>query len=425
MNPRDILELHIEKPVAGGRMLARHDGQVVLVAGAIPGETVRVRVERVERSLAFATVEDVLDAHAARRVPAHDPRCGGNVYAHIAYPHQLALKGQVIRETLARIGRLEWPETIPVTASAERGYRMRARLHVRDGRPGFFIEGTHQLCDAAATGQLLDPTVPAVAAVAAELVKRGFRGDADVDVSENIPGDQRAIHIEFEGDTWLRPSDTWRPLEGVTGLSCSRRGGRDHLLSGEPVVTDTVDLSRDAGAPRPVTWQRHVRSFFQGNRYVLPDLVRHVIGQCPPGSVLDLYAGVGLFGIAIAAAGGRSVVAVEGHPGSASDLRANARPHAGTVEVHEAAVEAYLASGASARVDTVVLDPPRSGMTAAALAGVLACGGGRVVFVSCDVATMARDLRRFLDAGYRLERLDGFDLFPNTAHVEVVALLVR
>ena len=132
-------------------MLARHDGQVVLVAGAIPGERVRARVERVSKQLAFAQTIDVLEASADRRIGAIDWTCGGSLYSHIAYDRQLALKSETVSDSFARIAKIQLPGSIPVMPSEEHGYRMRARLHVQQGRFGFFREGTHDLCDAAAT----------------------------------------------------------------------------------------------------------------------------------------------------------------------------------------------------------------------------------------------------------------------------------
>jgi 23S rRNA (uracil1939-C5)-methyltransferase len=144
-----------------------------------------------------------------------------------------------------------------------------------------------------------------------------------------------------------------------------------------------------------------------------------LIDQAP---VLDLYAGVGLFSVAAAAAGRGPVVAVEGDRFSAADLRRNAEGQA--ITVHTGAVEAYLdhARGAHA---TVIVDPPRTGMSKEATAGVLKLRAPRVVYVSCDIATLARDARLLLDAGYRITSAQAFDLFPNTAHVETLISFAR
>lgn len=421
-----LLTLHLEKPAAGGRMLARHDGMVVLVAGGIPGEVVRARIERTERSLAFATAVDVVEPHAARRAVTSDPRCGGAVYAHIEPAEQRRLKGELVLDALRRVGRVPWDAPVPVAASPERGYRMRARLHVREGLIGFFLEGTHRVCDPVATGQLHEAVEPVFAGLASELRHAGLRGEADIDLSENVPADQRAIHIEFDPDASVRLGDLRLTVPGVSGLSCSTRGRHgEHLVGGMPFVSDTLTVTGMDGAAVPVVLRRHARAFFQGNRFLLQNLVETVVGACPQGSVVDLYSGVGLFGVALAASGRHDVVAVEGHRASARDLRANAEPYGEAIRVYEAPVEQFLAQPGLARPDVLVLDPPRTGMTREALAGVAALAPARVVFVSCDVATFARDVRRFVDAGYGLRRLQAFDLFPNTAHVEVVAELSR
>jgi 23S rRNA (uracil1939-C5)-methyltransferase len=415
IRPDDVLTLVPDKPAAGGRMLARHEGMVVLVAGAIPGERVRARVERVERSLAFARVVDVVEPHPARRAVDGDPRCGGSVLAHIAYEDQCRLKGEVIRDALARVGRIPIEGPIAVVPSPETGYRMRARLHLRAGRAGFFLEGTHQLCDAGLTRQLLPESVGAVGELAGRLAAAGFAADADIELSENRAGDQRAMHIEMVGARTHASVPALDPVDGVTGLTWSAAGGAPARgVFGQPYVEDVV---------HGVRLRRHTRAFFQGNRYLLDGLVSAVEAACVPGPVVDLYAGVGLFGLCLAARGGHQVVAVEGHDASAADLEVNAGPLGDAVRVERTSVERFVARRHARTPFTLVLDPPRTGMTREAAAGAIAMKALRVVFVSCDVATLARDLRKFLDAGYRLDSVQGFDLFPNTAHVETLALL--
>ena len=147
VRPGEILSLVIEKPAAGGRMIARHDGQIALVAGVIPGERVRARVERVAKGgVVFAQPVSLDEESPDRRAPFEDPLCGGCLYSHITYPRQLQMKRQVVSDAFARIAHITLPATIAVAASPEDGYRMRARLHVRGSRVGFYREGTHDLC---------------------------------------------------------------------------------------------------------------------------------------------------------------------------------------------------------------------------------------------------------------------------------------
>jgi 23S rRNA (uracil1939-C5)-methyltransferase len=411
LRPGQTIGLTAEKPAAGGRMIARVDGQVVLVGGAIPGERVQARIDRVGKGVAFAETVGVDEPSADRRAEFADPSCGGCTYSHIAYPRQLEIKGQVIADAFARIGRLTLPSVVTVKASPERGYRMRARLHVRGGRFGFFREGTHDLCDARATHQLLPATSDALERVVSGIQSSGTDTVHGLELSENVTADQRVVHLDTS-----RPPDA-RLLEIVR----STPG-----LTPPPFVTDTLTIGDATFALR-----RHALSFFQGNRFLLSDLVAHVVERVPIGSaVADLYAGAGLFAVSAAVVRGAYVIAVEGDRIAAEDLHANAAAAGGQLTTAHQPVENFAAwfprvmnklPGGLA-IETVVVDPPRTGVSREALDGVLTLRAGRIVYVSCDVATLARDARRLVDAGYTIARADAFDLFPNTPHVETVVV---
>jgi 23S rRNA (uracil1939-C5)-methyltransferase len=416
-----ILTLDIEKPAAGGRMLARHHGQVVLVWGAIPGERVTARVERTTKSVAFATTIDVLSPSSDRRTNAADPRCGGNVFAHIAYERQRRLKGEIIRDAFVRIGRVPLERDPDVIASPERGYRMRARLHAVNGRLGFYREESHDLCDAVQTGQLLDAAGEWIAAAGEIIRAAGPAGVAAVEMTENTAGDERACHVDLR--VGVNAADYSALAAGLVGLTAQTADSPFvTTLAGTPHVTDVIQV-RDA-MPE-LRLRRHVRAFFQGNRFLLGSLVRHVIALVPVGPVVDLYAGGGLFGLALAATGVDGVTLVEGDPVSGADLQMNAEPFRDRTRVERSSVEEFLARHRSTSVETVILDPPRTGLSRDAVAGILALEPARLVYVSCDVATLARDTRILLDGGYTLGPLTALDLFPNTAHVETVTVFTR
>lgn len=416
MIPGDRLTLRIEKPVAGGRMLARHEGAVVLVAGALPGEVVEARVERVQRGTVWAQVSEVREP-SAERVGEPNP-CGGCVFSHARYEHQLALKQQIVADAFARVARLPLDAPVAIEPSRDHGYRMRARLHVMGAAIGFYREGTHDICDAASTRQLLPETEKVIAALAAQLSDRPGVVVA-IDLSENREASERTLHLELAPEADPSTLAAATTLSDVTGVTIAHRGSpRVRTLWGEPRVTDWFTAGE-----RRWSLSRETRAFFQGNRYLVEPLVDHVLVAAHPGAVVDLYAGVGLFSIAAAARGHVPVVAVEGDDVSAGDLRQNGAPWKGLLQVRHEAVEDYLRGRRAIRAQTLLLDPPRTGLSRQALQGVLAAKAPRVVYVSCDVPTLARDVRALVDAGYRISRLRGFDLFPNTAHVETVAVL--
>jgi len=197
------------------------------------------------------------------------------------------------------------------------------------------------------------------------------------------------------------------------------------VLAGRPSIADTLELSTPSATA--VTLGRDVRAFFQSNRFLVERLARHVVDLVPHGPVVDLYAGVGLFGLALAASGVDAVTLVEGDPVGGADLEANARPYAG-VRVERRSVESVVTSsrfGAIAADATVIVDPPRTGLSKEVLGALVRAAPPRLVYVSCDPATLARDCRGLSDNGYELAAMTLFDMFPNTAHVEAVAILRR
>jgi tRNA/tmRNA/rRNA uracil-C5-methylase (TrmA/RlmC/RlmD family) len=427
LNPGTPLTLTIEKPAAGGRMLARHHGQIVFVSATIPGERVRAIVEQERGGVVYAQTDEVLDPSPHRREAAPDPLCGGLVYSHIAYVHQLTLKSEIVADAFARIGRLPLQSPVAMTGSPERAYRMRARLHVRGSRIGFFREGTHEVCQAGLSWQLLPETADVVSALDGRIRAGAIRDIREIELSENIAATERVflVHVVAEAGQAaahrvLGVFDDGR----LTGVGIMRAGTQPLASRGTPFVNDVVRVTAGGGTA-DIAFRRHAASFFQGNRYLLPRLIGAVLAQTDSGPLIDLYAGAGLFGISYAALRRGHVTAVEGDRTAADDLEENARPYAERVAAVTTSVESYVARSFAARDATILVDPPRTGMSKEACIAISQAGAPRVVYVSCDVATLARDVRRFLDAGYRLTHIEAFDLFPNTAHVETLVRLDR
>jgi tRNA/tmRNA/rRNA uracil-C5-methylase (TrmA/RlmC/RlmD family) len=245
---------------------------------------------------------------------------------------------------------------------------------------------------------LTPASLEAAAEAVAGIEQSGARA-ASVELSENIAGDQRALSIELAG----QPGRVFAEHASVADPLATLTGGR--VTAGE--------------------LRRHAESFFQANRFLVPPLVSAVLEAVPErGDVLDLYAGVGLFSVALAGLGRQGITAVEGDRTSGSDLAENARPFGDAVTLHLESVEAYLQRQRRS-APTAIVDPPRPGVSAAAMSALSRIGADRIIYVSCDPATMARDARRLLDGGYGLASLRGFDLFPNTPHVEAIGVFDR
>jgi len=419
LRPGALVRLDVERPVVGGRMIAREGGRVVLVRGAIPGERVEARIERVQRQVAWADTVRVLTASPDRvEVPA-GLTCGGQLLAHVSAARQRTLKGEILADALRRIGKIAVDGPIEVLSGPADGYRTRARLHLRGGAAGFFDEGTHRLCDIAPARQLSAASADVVQRLV-EAVAAAVPGlDAEIEWAEDAAGTVRVAHLIVSRGRDAAALAGLAPIGGLDG--CSAVAADDPKAPRQRLWGDLRVVDRVRVGAAEVAIAHDARAFFQGNRYLLQPLVDEVlIGIAGP--VLDLYAGAGLFALSAATAG-HAVTAVEGDPVAAADLADNAARVPGVTAVH-AAVEAHLA-GPRHDVGTVVVDPPRTGLSPAALAGVLDWRPQRLVYVSCDPATLARDLNGCLAVGYRLDGVRGVDLFPRTGHVEAVVRLAR
>ena len=340
----------------------------------------------------------------------------------MTYGRQLKIKSQVIADAFHRIGRMPLRDAVTVAASPEEGYRMRARLHVRGSRIGFFREGTHEVCEPRETRQLLPASCDALDQLGAALHSSGIDSVREVELSENVDASERVVFLDaasaidselfsaFAVETLSRRSRTAANADGLTGVVTA------FGAHGDGHVTDRVTVNGTS-----VSLRRHVLAFFQGNRHLLASLISHVVSQLSAGaSILDLYAGVGVFAVSAAASRDVTVTAVEGDRVAAADLTANAAATGVPVVAVHQAVEEFLRRPPSAAA--VIVDPPRTGMSKEALAGIVRVHAPRVVYVSCDVATLARDARHLVDADYSVTRIDAFDLFPNTPHVETVVV---
>ncbi|MCL4819952.1 MAG: class I SAM-dependent RNA methyltransferase [Vicinamibacteria bacterium] len=426
MKPGDVVELLVEKGVYRGRGLAREAGRVVFVAGALPGDRVRARVEKVKRDWAEARIER-LEAPSPQRRPApcaHAARCGGCAYQELAPAAQVELKRGILVESLERARVPLAGVEVGVTASPEAGWRWRGRMHVDwiDGRPrlGFREEGAHSLVEVDRCPQF----TAGLQALAAELRNGlvadpgGLSGVRELRLAEGGDGVTRVAALAVEGR--LEPGAAARLAErvpGATGLGWQGSGpGAPFVrIAGEPCVF----------TPRPEGVLRsHVLSFFQGNAACLDALVLRALETVSGADrVLELYAGVGLFTLPLARRTSH-VRAVEAAPWAVEDARHNLAEHP-TVQLVEDDVLRDTHAWARGRFDAALLDPPRAGAGPEVVDALARARVGRIGYVSCDPTTLARDLRRLGEHGFALRSLHLLDLFPDTFHLEAVAALER
>jgi 23S rRNA (uracil1939-C5)-methyltransferase len=268
---------------------------------------------------------------------------------------------------------------------------------------------------------LLPATTEAIARTLATLGPRADVCDSLI-LSENADATERVVHLAPRDQHHLDVSDLQLP-DGLTGVTA--RAGRRMTVAGQPYVSDTASRLLDGrgDVPPETTWMRGPESFFQANRCLTGALLSCVLEHGRGARTADLYAGVGLFAVAFASSGA-DVLAVEGDSASARDLATNARQCPSLATLH-GSVEDATSAVRSHRPEIVVVDPPRAGLSRLVLAGILAASARRVVYVSCDPATLARDAAGLVAGGYDLCHIEAFDMFPNTAHVETVAVFDR
>jgi 23S rRNA (uracil1939-C5)-methyltransferase len=419
------IEATIEKEVYRGRGLARVGGRVVFVPRAYAGDRVRGRVREVRPGWAEARLEEVLVPATKRRATPcpYVPRCGGCVYQELGYEAQLAAKESILRESLGRAG-VPWEGAIPIRSSPEEGWRLRAGLHVAAGKDGVRLglrqEGTHRVVDLERCLQLSEGMNEAWAGLRAAFAEHPTLGAQvrGIDLLESPDGEARVAAVAttlapHEAPAFARVAGT----PGFTGFGVEAGRRRLHWLQGSPFAEMSVGS---------LALRVHVRSFFQGNRFLYEALAGTVVDLLPgKGRALDLYAGVGLFALPLAARDGGEVVAVERAPTAVEDARANVRRHRleGVRIVREDVGEALAATPRSPG-ERIVLDPPRTGLEREVVDLVTSRRPEAVVYVSCDPPTLGRDLARFAARGYRPDTVQLFDLFPDTFHLETVVRLL-
>jgi 23S rRNA (uracil1939-C5)-methyltransferase len=424
--PAEPQLIEIEKPIYGGAFLGRVEGKAVFVPLLLPGEQARVRVTESKRGYATAEAEEIVRAEPERVSPVcpHFGACGGCHYQHADYAAQLAFKQAILRETLER-GGVAVPDEIAVLSGEPFRYRNRIRLAFdAAGKPGYRGRRSHAVvpvreCPIAAPllveaaqaltqvarqlAPALRPTEIALFCDSAETALLATISTASPArlrfdelaqaVREQVPA-LAGAELVFEG----RPSQPPRTVAqwGATSLAY-RAAGFDYRV--------------DHGA------------FFQVNRWLVDALVERVTGGHKGKLAWDLFAGVGLFARRLTALFDR-VVAVESAPASTQALAANLKGTTG-IPVRAATLDFLRRSHKDGLPNLVVVDPPRTGLGAETTDLLAEIAAPAVAYVSCDPATLARDLRALICSGYAIQSITLADLFPQTFHLETVVQLRR
>jgi 23S rRNA (uracil1939-C5)-methyltransferase len=373
--------LTIEKLVYGGDGLSRFESKVVFTPYVLPAEKVRAQVERIKNDLWRGRLLEVLEP-STNRAAAPCPyfqRCGGCHYQHADYAFQVEQKRAILREALRRVGKIEFDGEIEAIASEPWAYRNRVQLHIQDGAIGYFEHGTHKLC-------AVDhcPIVSPLLNVAiSKLEGKLGRLSATVELFTN--------ETEIQVNVLDRvPQSIYRVFES--------------LGTSTPLEYDGLRVSRN--------------SFFQVNRFLVHRLVDCAVGGAEGALAVDLYAGVGLFAARLAGRF-RKVAAVESSGSAFRDLEHNVQG----ISAENKTSEEYLAALVE-KPDLILADPPRAGLGKHAVQELARIQAPLVTIVSCDPATLARDLQGLLAAGYRIDKITLVDLFPQTFHIETAVHLV-
>ena len=381
----------------GGDGLGRVDGRVVLAPYVLPGERIRAQVEQEKPGLVRARAIEVLDP-SAERVAAVCPyfgRCGGCHYQHAPYEMQLGAKRAILEEALRRLGKLEPPEDIEVIAAEPWGYRNRTQLHIEGRQIGFREARSHKLC-AIDRCPISSPKLNETIATLNEMVR-----------DRRWPRFVRSLEVFTDEErVQLNVVDTTQPVARRFFDWCAEK------------IPGLVTGALDYGGRFRVS----SNAFFQVNRLLVDRLVTAAVQDSRGETAVDLYAGVGLFALEMAAAF-REVIAVESGSGAVRDLEFNAgRAGRGNIRAEQNTTEAYLESLDKAP-DLVLLDPPRAGLGKGVVERLSELKPQAITLVACDPTTLARDLAGLVAAGYRIRKLTLIDLFPQTYHLETIVHL--
>jgi 23S rRNA (uracil1939-C5)-methyltransferase len=445
-----MIEVDVEKVVYGGDGLARQQGRVLLIPYAAPGDRLRVTIVSEKADFARAEITEIVSPSPERRTAPcpYYGVCGGCQLQHLRYDAQLRAKLAMISESLARIAGLTWRDDIRILPSPEFHYRLRAELKIEVAAKkvmlGYYRPSSHTLCTVThcpLLGPVLNQALehlqgyPPEAFTAAQAINLAESQEGWVAIHPPLRSPWREMFAEACDPDAEHTLPSPRPplLPAIERLPSSGGAGAEtlsHTYEGEGM---SARLRSKRSVPsRGLVWRAggytyrfDVRTFFQANRFLLSDLLAVVVEGEQGERALDLFCGVGFFTLPLAERFA-VVVGVDNDPRAIEWARQNAE-HQGLsgCRFEVAPVDAWLwAHGhRMGKLDLVVVDPPRTGLTRRTVQALARMRPRRITYVSCNPTTLARDVKWFLQQGYDLTAVTALDLFPQTFHVETVARL--
>src|SRR5688572_24170247 len=394
-NNDETFEVVIERIIPGGLGLAHADSRTVMVALAAPGDRLRVRVDRVKGNVAFASIVEILEPAPVRVEPPcpYFGRCGGCNFQQLSYPAQLAAKVEIIRDCLRRLGGIEDVPAFEITpAPNEWHYRARAQWQYASVRRwlGYFEANSRDVCDVAECAVLVPE------------LQRQLEGLREQMTQGELPDDARHF----------------RAVVGDEGVSVAA-GVRSPSVSEGKYRDQAAEIIRTIAGER---YHLNANSFFQTNLELVPALIDSALGDARGETAIELYSGVGLFTVPLARRFA-SVIAVEDDAAATDFSRRNlAEAGLSNTDVVNQDVGDWL-DCCEGYIDFLLLDPPRTGAESRVISGIVRLKPRRICYVSCDPATLARDLKKLVAGGYSISSIQAFDMFPQTHHVETVVHL--
>ena len=415
----DILRGKVLRAVNGGYGLLQIDGQTVFARNALKGEDVTVAVRSKRKGVLFGEAVSVETRHEGRR-DAPCPvasRCGGCHYQIAGPGAQEEAKKEALAELLGRAH-----IDLPVSRwhrGPEFGWRARVELHGARLEEaftlGFFEERSHRVVPAAACLQVSERMRTLIDIVVKALSAGGIKSGS-VEIAESFSGPGLVLVASDPSLTAVLRRHSHEL--GLSGLALKTSKNEAATIYGDARIENRIG---------GVTLHHNVMSFFQANRFLTESLLEAVMERAavdPDARIVDLFCGVGLFSIPLAVQG-RDVTAIEWSPVAFDDLGRNSKANGVKIERLPLSVGTALATGLQLKGATTIVDPPRRGLDPLELDAIAAGRPGRIIYVSCDPATLTRDIRRFATLGYKAVTLEAFDMFPTTFHLETLTVLER